>query len=133
MFVLIANVKPPSLFWERKSYAIYANIEQWVIVMAYFWSCVCSGLFCNWISTEKNRKFRHTKHYFNYTFFLRTSKIIMRLNALIFWRFSSQNVLILFFLLFFYETLLTVNGENYYKVYTLFMRTSKFCLRRAVP
>ena len=35
MFVLIANVKPPSLFWERKSYAIYANIEQWVIVMAY--------------------------------------------------------------------------------------------------
>ena len=25
-----------------------------------------------------------TKHYFNYTFFLRTSKIIMRLNALIF-------------------------------------------------
>ena len=41
-------------------------------------------------------------------------------------------MLFCFLLLFFYETLLTVNGENYYKVYTLFMRTSKFCLRRAV-
>ena len=47
--------------------------------------------------------------------------------------FHLKMFLFCFFCCFFYETLLTVNGENYYKVYTLFMRTSKFCLRRAVP
>ena len=53
----------------------YKNISDLVYVQAY---SVIE------FQQKKNRKFRHTKHYFNYTFFLRTSKIIMRLNALIF-------------------------------------------------
>ena len=42
--------------------------------------------FCNWL--YRNRT--------SYNFFIRTTKILMRLNALVFWRLSAQNVLILF-------------------------------------
>ena len=47
--------------------------------------------------------------------------------------FEGFHLKMFLFRLFFETLLLTVNGENYYKVYTLFyMRASKFCLRRAV-
>ena len=44
-------------------------------------------------------------------FFIRTSKISMRLNVLIFWRILASKCS--YFVLIFYETFLPVNGDNY--------------------